>query len=113
MIGAGTISDPKRPLFTPASGIKPAVPAASHSLAMAARRAGIIAYHAQVSDDGKMALVEFVAPSLDDVQEILTTPDARVQLFRRGTQNKMEIEAAFRLLKKDFSFATFRMMGAR
>ena len=60
-----------------------------------------------------MALVEFVAPSVDDFRDILTTSDSRVQLFRKGARNKTEIEVAFRLFKKDFSFETFRMMGAR
>jgi len=48
MVGAGTYSDPRRPLFAPAPG---------------ERRTpnGIHSFSYEVSDDGKFALVEFVA----------------------------------------------------
>ena len=111
LIGAGTAADPKRPMFTPAQGIKPALPASA--LAATAQRTGILGYHTQISDDGKSALVEFVAPRLSDFKDILTTADSRVQVFQKGVHGKDQIEAAFKAHKKDFSFDKFRMMGVR
>ena len=113
IVGTGTMADPKRPMFAAAEGVKPALPAASHSLAITAQRTGIIGYHAQISDDGKSALVEFIAPSVSDFKEILGSSDSRVRVFQRGVHGKDEIEAAFKTVKKDFSFDKFRTMGVR
>ena len=49
MVGAGTPADPRRPKYAP----WPPAPATS--------RTAIIGFSHQVSDDGKLALVEFVA----------------------------------------------------
>src|ERR1041385_5541037 len=49
MVGKGTTTDPRRPQYAP----WPTVPGDS--------RTAIIAYSHQVSDDGKFALVEFIA----------------------------------------------------
>ena len=48
MVGSGTPDDPRRPMYAPVPGGAPS-------------REGIIAFTYQVSDDGKFALVEFVA----------------------------------------------------
>ena len=104
MIGLGTVNDPKRPMFTGLPGAKIALPIAGHSTAITAQRTGIIGYHAQISDDGKSALVEFIAPSTTDFKDIVGTADSRVRLFQKGPQTKAEVEAAFRVQKKDFSF---------
>ena len=112
LVGAGTKADPKRPMFIPAQGLKPVLPVSALA-ASSTPRTGILAYHAQISDDGKFAIVELVAPSLSDFREILTSSDSRVQVFRKGVHGKDQIEAAFRVYKKDFSFDKFRMMGVR
>src|SRR4051794_26011898 len=49
MVGAGTAADPRRPQYAP----WPTAPAGS--------RTQIIAFSHQMSDDGRFALVEFVA----------------------------------------------------
>jgi hypothetical protein len=51
MTGAGTAADPRRPMFTPTRQAMPAAPA----------RAPLLAWSYVPSDDGKWAIVEFVA----------------------------------------------------
>ena len=113
MIGAGTMNDPKRPMFTLAQGVKPVLPIASHSTAISAPRTGIIGFHAQISDDGKSALVEFIAPSVSDFKDLLNANDSRVRTFQPGVHGKDLIEAACKTQKKDFSFDKFRTKGVR
>jgi hypothetical protein len=112
LIGSGTVIDPIRPMFVPAQGFKAVLPATSIASTQTART-GIIGYHAEISDDGKSAIVEFVAPSLNDFKDILSTVDSRVQVFQRGVQGKDIIEAAFKAVKKDFSFDRFLAMGVK
>jgi len=108
LIGKGTGDDPKRLMFVPAEGIQPAVRQAGAPLPP---RSGIISYHMQISDDGAYALVEFVGISKADFKDILATTDSRVQLFQKGVQGKDQIEAAFKVYKKDFSLDAF--LGVR
>ena len=99
-------------MFTTAQGIKPALPA-SPILAATTQRTGIIGYHAQVTDDGKSAIVEFIAVSPGDFKEILATADSRVQVFQKSLHGKDAIEAAFKAQKKDFSFDKFLALGVK
>ena len=112
LIGAGTVADPKRPMFTAAQGVKPALPA-SPILAATTQRTGIIGYHAQITDDGKSAIVEFIAVLPGDFKEILATADSRVQVFQKGVHGKDVMEAAFKAQKKDFSFDKFITLGVK
>src|SRR5436305_10842945 len=59
-VGAGTAADPKRPQYAP-----PARTAANQPIA------GIIGFTQQISDDGKWALVEYVAKDMVSLQTIL------------------------------------------
>jgi len=112
IVGAGTVTDPKRPMFAPAQGVR-SEPADNAIAASRTPRTGIIGYHAEISDDGKSAIVEFIAPSLNDFKEILATSDSRIQVFRRGVQGKEVIEAAFKAQKKDFAFDRFVALGVK
>src|SRR5437588_11376423 len=60
MIGTGTLADPKRPLYAP-------LPSAMS----ASSRTGILGYTLILSDDGKTALVEFVARDRSASTDIL------------------------------------------
>ena len=99
-------------MFTAAQGIKAALPA-SPILATTTKRTGIIGYHVQITDDGKSAIVEFIAVSSGDFKEILTTADSRVQVFQKGVHGKDVMEAAFKAQKKDFSFDKFIALGVK
>lgn len=91
MIGTGTPTDPRRPMYAP-------LPAAAPS------RDGIIAFSYQISDDGKSALVEFVARDHAGLKAILDDKDLRqdVKIFEKGKDNPADIEKEFRKQKKDF-----------
>ncbi len=89
--GAGTAADPRRPAYAP---VKPS-------------RTGIIGYTAQISDDGKLALVEFVALNRSVLAPILA--DRSVKTFEKGKAKKNDIETEFRKHKANFKFENFRV----
>jgi hypothetical protein len=98
MVGRGTDDDPRRPMFAPVRerGEKPS-------------RTGIIAYTFQESDDGRFALVEFVALDRAAFEPILADRNPEVKLFHRGAARKADIETEFRKLKRDFDIEGFRV----
>jgi hypothetical protein len=94
LIGKGTLEDPKRPMYAPA-------PSAMSPTA----RTGIIGYTHVLSDDGKSALVEYVARDRSAFQQILADPTITASV--KGKDNPAAIVSAFQKLKKDFDFSTF------
>ena len=84
MIGKGTEDDPRRPMFAPLAS-EMAAPeddkeAVAGKPAVGAKLTGrIIAYTCKPSDDGRFALVEFVATDRAALEDILkeTTPTSR------------------------------------
>jgi len=93
LVGSGTAADPKRPQYAPWPP-----PAAG-------TRTGIIGFSFLASDDGKFALVEFVARDRSAFQAILN--DKTLKIFEKGKDKLPDIEAAFKLLKKDFDISNF------
>ena len=91
-VGAGTAKDPRRPLFTP----NPAEPLSDNARAVSYTILG-------VSDDGKSAIVEFVADNLKDLEPVLKAQRTDVKAFRKGHHPKAEIDQEFRRIKRDFS----------
>jgi len=96
MIGKGTSADPRRPQYAP----WPPNPAGT--------RTGIIAFNHQVSDDGKSALVEFIARDRSAFATILA--DKSLKVFEKGKDKKDDIEKEFKKYKKDFDLAKFGMV---
>ena len=102
LIGKGTLDDPKRPMYAPA-------PQSRNSTS----RAGILGFTHVMSDDGKFALVEFVARDRTAFQQILSdaaAPGASVQAFVKGLHKQADVETVFKQFKKDFDFAKFGVM---
>lgn len=99
MVGAGTKEDPKRPAYVPNTIVQ----------RDAAPGTGIIGFAAQISDDGKYALVEFVARDREAFKEILADTRPDVKVFEKGRARKADIETEFRRHKKDFDLDS---MGA-
>ncbi len=58
-----------------------------------------------VSDDGLLALVEFVAHDRSAFQQILEAPT--VKSFLKGKDKREDVEAEFKKHKKDFDFKLF------
>ena len=104
--GTGTMADPKRPMFAPGKKI----PAPAALKALPRSTTDILAYGWQLSDDGKSAIVEFVAVDRKAFAEILNSKDPRVKVFERGKKSKEETESEIKKEKKDFDPTRF---GAR
>ena len=62
-----------------------------------------------MSDDGKFALVEFVARDRSAFHQILA--DATITTFSKGKDNPANIASAFQKLKKDFDFSKFGVLA--
>jgi hypothetical protein len=93
LIGAGTAQDPKRPQYAP------------WPLSQARSQTDIIAYSQQLSDDGRFALVEFVARDRRAFQAILN--DRTLRVFEKGKDKKDDIEIELKKFKKDFDLNQF------
>jgi hypothetical protein len=89
--GSGTPDDPKRPQYAPWP------PSRSQT--------GIIAYSQQLSDDGKLALVEFVARDRAAFQAIFN--DKTIKFFEKGKSKRQDIETELKKYKKDFDLNKF------
>ena len=94
LVGTGTADDPRRPLYAPTA--KSATPD------------GIIAFTQAPTDDGRFAIVEFVARNRKAFQAILA--DAGVTSFEKGVQTRSVIETALKRLKRDFDLDKFEVV---
>lgn len=99
LIGAGTKTDPKRPMFIAAPSQTPA--ATSHT--------GILAYQMQISDDGNWALCEFVGATPQDLAQITQSTDSNVKVFIRNTSTPADVLADFSQYKANFTFNAFTL----
>ncbi len=88
MIGTGSYTDPRRPLYVPAR-LQPS-------------RSGIIGFHFDPTDDGKRAIFELVATDRAAFQSILAEKRPDVKIFEPGKIRKAEAELEIRKEKKDF-----------
>ena len=96
LTGSGTHDDPVRPMFAPTPSTA------------APNRSGIIAWQHQISDDGTLAIVEYVAPSRAAFAALFASTDPRVQVFEVGLSTQAAMQAAFQQVKASFSFTNFR-----
>lgn len=94
MIGSGTVADPHRPKYAPAPG--------------SASPDGIIGFTQVPTDDGKSAIVEFVARKRSALLEILA--DTGITAYEKGSQSASAIETALQKLKKGFSLVQFEVV---
>ena len=70
-------------------------------------KSGILAYYHEPSDDGRLALVVFVATDAGKLQGLLSNRDSSVTVFNPGQHSQLQVETAFRLLKRDFDLKRF------
>jgi hypothetical protein len=97
LVGKGTFEDPIRPMYAPLpSAVK---------ISAAAPRTGILGFTHVLSDDGKHALVEFVARDRSAFNAILADPN--VTAFIKGRDKREDLEAEFLKHKKGFDFTNF------
>jgi len=101
MVGKGTMDDPRRPMFAPSDEEK--------DLPEEQR---ILSFTAIPSDDGRLALVEFVAKDRAAFRRIAEAGrDLNLKIFVKGRDSRESIEQEFRRLKRDFSLDTFNARG--
>jgi hypothetical protein len=84
--GTGTVEDPHRPLLIPAPGTTVS---------------GLISWSWELSDDGKLAIVEFVARDKSVLRPV-TTNTRVVRSFEKGKDKQEDIEREVRKYKKDY-----------
>ena len=97
MVGAGTPDDPRRPAHAPLPP-PPGVPPS---------RDGIVAFTYEVSDDGNLALVEFVALNREAFNDLLNDNRPEVKVFKKGKDKREDIDKEFKKHKKDFNLDKF------
>jgi hypothetical protein len=97
IIGQGTAADPKRPQYAPLS-----------RTSVTAQQSPIIGFFQQPSDDGKYALVEFIARDRSAFAAILA--DKQVKSFTKGKDKKEDIEKELKGYKKDFDLEKFGLV---
>lgn len=110
MVGAGTDDDPKRPMFAPSPAERRAEQAEQSKQGKGkgnSKPPAILGYSMQLSDDGKSALVEFVAPNPESVKHITESKAPGVKVFERGSAQKDDIEAEFKKHKANFKLESF------
>ena len=101
LVGKGTMDDPRRPLFAPSDQDK--------DLPEEER---ILSFTAIPSDDGRFALVEFVAKDRAAFRRIAEQGrDLNLKLFVKGRDSKVSVEQEFRKLKRDFTLDSFNAHG--
>jgi hypothetical protein len=93
MIGQGTLTDPRRPAY---------VPAQNGRADSGPDLAGIIGFRMVLSDDGRFALVEFVALDRSAFADLLADRRPEVRIFEKGRTRREDIETEFRKLRKEF-----------
>jgi hypothetical protein len=94
LTGSGTATDPRRPLYAPA----PNSSAAN----------GIIGFTQVSTDDGKSAIVEFVARDRKAFVAILA--DTTITRFEKGIDSAVTIQAALQKVKQGFTLVNFELV---
>jgi hypothetical protein len=98
LTGSGTLDDPMRPEYAPAPG-------SAHS------RAGIIAWAFQVTDDGTMAIVHFVAVDRRAFASIFADTRPEIRVFEIGKDTRTQIEAEMGMYKAGFSLDKLKVVA--
>lgn len=96
MVGTGATDDPIRPMFSPTPD------------EMQSGKSPFISVDYELSDDGKTALVEFVALDRSAFAEIRASSSREVKFFERGKNTKAEVEQEFSKVKSGYEFKSDR-----
>lgn len=93
VIGTGKVEDPIRPQYAP--------------VGLTHARNQIFTYSYQLSDDKKLAIVEYVAADRAAFAEILADKNPNIRVFERGRDSRKIIEAELKKWKKDIDLDHF------
>jgi hypothetical protein len=97
LTGSGKLGDPRRPEYVPA--------------ATTGSRSEILTWSMQLTDDGQMAIVHYVAADRNAFAPLLADKRAEVRVFEIGKDKPEAIEAEMQKFKKDFTLANFRVVA--
>jgi len=100
MVGAGTYSDPKRPMFCPS-------PAEMSALTEGGKRPWLLSYHLELGDDGETAIVEFTGPDRPSLNVILQSTDPRVTIYEPNKISLDSLKQALQKVKATFDLERF------
>ena len=108
MTGAGTVQDPKRPMFTapPAQSLAAENTDAATSRSEANRK--ILAFQSVLSDDGQSAIVMFVARSRQAFRTILSDPNT-IRHFEPDKIAEKDLVQELRKYKRNFDLKMLRV----
>lgn len=95
LTGSGGKGDPRVPEYVPAS--------------IGENRSGIIAWSMQIADDGKMAIVQYVAVDRKAFAAILADTRPEIRVFEIGKDKPQDIEAALQQFKKGFILSSLQL----
>ena len=94
LIGSGTAADPKRPKYAP--------------WPVSQDPDGILGFVFEPTDDGKSAIVEFVAQNRTAFSVLLA--DKTIQVFQKGSASRPAVESAIKQVRRDFNLDAFGMV---
>lgn len=94
LVGKGTTADPKRPEYAP-------WPPSEDPK-------GIVGYYFVPTDDGKSAVVEFIARNRSAFQSLFN--DKTIKLFEKGKASKTDIETAVHAVRGNFNLDAFGLV---
>ena len=111
-VGSGKAGDPRRPKYAPLPAVSGAAATTKANAATTAAptptaHSGIIAFTHVPSDDGTMAIVEFVSTDRASLLPILS--DQTIVAFEKGVHTPAAILAALAIYKKTFTLNGFGM----
>ena len=110
MVGSGTFNDPIRPMFAPrfnSDAVTDDINLKGREKAFKDFAEQILEYTYTASDDGKYAIVEFVARDRKTFAPLLNSGRSDIRFFVKGKHSKAEIETEVKKIKKDFDASEF------
>ena len=102
MVGAGTLEDPRRPLFAPVAGQPSAAGKRSKGFA---EPPAIVEYHSVLADDGETAIVEFVARDRAAFRQLRASGSQALAILDPHKLTPEDILQTLRQYKRDFEFS--------
>jgi hypothetical protein len=97
LIGNGTWEDPKRPMYAPLPS------------EMGRGKSGILAYYHEPTDDGTLAIVQFVVADHSALQALRTSFGPLVKVLDPKKDKQSDMEATLKALQKNFDIKRFAL----
>ncbi len=96
LTGSGRLGDPVRPEYVPTGDMS--------------SRDGVIGWSSQLTDNGKMAIVQLVAANPLAFEGLKGDKRSEIRIFEVGKHRREDIETELRKFKKDFDLDSLRVV---